>query len=227
MCGRFTLRSSMSDVAKVFAVAHEGEVAPLFNIAPTQNVMAVRAAADGPRELCSLRWGLVPSWADDLSVGNRMINARAESVATKPAFRRAFKTRRCLIVADGFYEWQKAGRQKQPHYIRLKSDRPFGFAGLWETWAKGDAPVETCCVITTTANELVAPIHDRMPVIVPPDAYEQWLRLDVQDVDLLQSLLRPYPAAEMTAYPVGTRVNNPTYSAADCIEPDPRQTLFG
>lgn len=217
----------MSDVAKAFGVAAEGDAAPLFNIAPTQLLTAVRTNHAGTHELCSLRWGLVPSWADDLAIGNRMINARAESVAAKPAYRRAFKTRRCLIAADGFYEWQKTGRQKQPYYIRLKSDRPFGFAGLWETWSKGDAPVESCSIITTNANELVMPIHDRMPVIIPPEAYELWLSPGNQEIEVLQSLLLPYPAAEMTAYPVGTRVNSPAYRGSDCIEPYQQDTLFG
>lgn len=216
----------MSDVAKAFGVAAERAAPLLFNIAPTQAVTAVRATAAGMRELCSLRWGLVPAWADDLAVGNRMINARAESVATKPAYRQAFKSRRCLIVADGFYEWQKNGRQKQPYYIRLKDDRPFGFAGVWEKWSKGNAPVESCAIITTEANELVAPIHDRMPVIIPPDAHDLWLSPQAQEIELLQSLLRPYQAAEMTAYAVSTRVNSPTYTASDCIQPFQQQTLF-
>lgn len=216
----------MTDVAKAFGVAANDAAPLLFNIAPTQAVTAVRATALGERELCSLKWGLVPAWADDLSIGNRMINARAESVATKPAYRRAFKSRRCLVVADGFYEWQKNGRHKQPYYIRLKDDGPFGFAGVWEKWPKGDAPVESCAIITTAANELVAPIHDRMPVIVPPDAYELWLSATTQQIELLQSLLRPYPAAEMTAYAVSSRVNSPAYNGSDCIEPWQQQTLF-
>lgn len=217
----------MSDVAKAFGVAAEGNAAPLFNIAPTQVVTAVRTNPAGTRELCSLRWGLVPSWADDLAIGNRMINARAESIAVKPAYRRAFKTRRCLIAADGFFEWQKTGRQKQPYYIRLKNDRPFGFAGLWETWSKSGAPVESCSIITTDANELVRPIHDRMPVVIPPEAYELWLSPGNQEIEVLQSLLLPYPAAEMTAFPVGTRVNSPAYRESDCIEPYQQGTLFG
>lgn len=225
MCGRFTLRSSMTDVAKAFGVAADSSALPLFNIAPTQTVMAVRATAAGTREICSLRWGLVPAWADDLAIGNRMINARAETVAAKPAYRQAFKSRRCLIVADGFYEWQKTRRQKQPYYIRLKDARPFGFAGVWEKWSKGETPVESCSVITTTANELMAPIHDRMPVIISPDDYEPWLSAETKPVEL-QSLLRAYPAAQMTAYPVSTRVNSPAYTGADCIEPFQQQNLF-
>lgn len=220
MCGRFTLRSSMADVAKAFAVPAELQTPLLFNIAPSQAVTAVRTSADGHRQLCQLRWGLVPSWADDLAVGNRMINARAETVATKPGYRRAFKSRRCLVAADGFYEWQKTGRRKQPYYIRLKEDRPFAFAGVWERWSKGGEPVESCAIITTDANELVRLIHDRMPVIVPPEAYDLWLSPGTTEIELVRSLLRPYPASEMVAYPVGTQVNSPAYNQPDCIRPE-------
>lgn len=223
----------MADVAKAFdvppeALAPAAAQAPLlFNIAPTQAITAVRTT-DGHRQLCQLRWGLVPSWADDLAIGNRMINARAETVATKPGYRQAFKSRRCLVVADGFYEWQKAGRRKQPYYIRLKDERPFGFAGVWERWSKGGEPVESCAIITTDANELVHSIHDRMPVIVPPEAYDLWLSPETTEIELLQSLLRPYPAGEMAAYPVGTQVNSPAYNQPDCIRPETAEqaTLF-
>jgi putative SOS response-associated peptidase YedK len=217
----------MADVAKAFGVAAESAQPLLFNIAPSQGVAAVRVASGGSRELCSLKWGLVPSWADDVAIGNRMINARAETVATKPAYRKAFGSRRCLIVADGFYEWQKTGRQKQPFYIRLKDERPFGFAGVWEKWSKAGEPLESCSIITTDANELVAPIHNRMPVIVPPEAYDLWLSPDTQEVELLQSLLRPYPADGMVAFPVSTLVNSPTRNSADCIQPlAEERTLF-
>lgn len=199
-----------------------------FNIAPTQMVTAVRVARDGRRELCQLRWGLVPHWADDPTDGNRMINARAESVATKPAYREAFQARRCLVVADGFYEWQKNGRRKQPYYIRLKDNRPFGFAGVWEWWSKAGQRIESCSIITTQANELVASIHDRMPVIVPPEAYELWLSSETREIELLQSLLRPYRASEVVAHPVSARVNRPEYNQPQCIEPQltAARTLF-
>jgi putative SOS response-associated peptidase YedK len=209
----------MSDVAEAFGVTVDWTLPLEFNIAPTQMVTAVRAAQDGRRELCQLRWGLVPQWADDPRVGNRMINARAESVATKPAYRAAFQARRCLVVADGFYEWQKNGRRKQPYYIRLKDDGPFGFAGVWEWWSKAGHRIESCSIITTDANELVASIHDRMPVIVPPEAYELWLSPETQEIELLQSLLRPYRASEMVAYPVSERVNRPDYNEPQCVEP--------
>jgi putative SOS response-associated peptidase YedK len=213
----------MSDVAEAFEIGGGMTVdwtLPLgFNIAPTQTVVAVRADKEGQRELCRLRWGLVPHWADDPQIGSRLINARAESVATKPAYRDAFKSRRCLVAADGFYEWQKSGRRKQPYYIRLKDDGPFGFAALWERWSHAGQRIESCSIITTEANELMAGIHDRMPVIVPREAYELWLSADTQEIELLQSLLRPYPASEMTAYPVSNRVNSPACNDPQCIQP--------
>lgn len=219
----------MADVAKAFGVTAERTLPLQFNIAPTQTVAAVRMGEGRQRELCELSWGLVPHWADDPGIGSRMINARGDTVDTKPAFRQSFKSRRCLIVADGFYEWQKSGRQKQPYYIRLKDDRPFGFAGLWERWSKSGRTIESCTIITTEANELVAGIHDRMPVIVSPEAYDLWLSPETQEVELLQSLLRPYSASEMVAFPVSTCVNNPKVNEAICIQPQATKmapTLF-
>jgi putative SOS response-associated peptidase YedK len=209
----------MADVAKAFVVTAERTLPLQFNVAPTQMVTAVRIADGGQRELCQLKWGLVPHWADGPAIGSRMINARAESVASKPAFRQAFKLRRCLVVADGFYEWQKNGRHKQPYYIRLTDDRPFGFAGVWERWSKTGAEIESCSIITTDANELMAGIHNRMPVIVPPEAYELWLSPDTQELELLQSLLRPFGASEMVAYPVSTHVNSPAVNEPACLQP--------
>lgn len=227
MCGRFTLRSSMADVATAFGITAEA-AAEQYNIAPTQAVAAVRSGEQHQRELCRLKWGLLPCWSDEASLGNRLINARGETVATKPAYRQAFKSRRCLVLADGFYEWQKNGRRKQPFYIRLKDDRPFGFAGVWERWSKAGQTIESCAIITTEANELVAPIHNRMPVIIPPEAYDLWLSSQTEELELLQSLLRPYRASEMVAYPVGSRVNSPKCDEPDCIRPQttPVPTLF-
>jgi len=173
MCGRFTLRSSPASIAQVFGLVDVPDLLPLFNIAPTQPVAVVRQRAnDRVKELVFLRWGLIPAWADDPSIGNRLANARSETVATKPSFRSAFRSRRCLVVADGFYEWQKTNGHKQPYFVGLQSDRPFGLAGLWERWEKGDEPVESCTILTTDANELMQPIHERMPVILPPDQYD-------------------------------------------------------
>jgi putative SOS response-associated peptidase YedK len=165
-----------------------------------------------------MRWGLIPSWADDPKIGYKLINARAETVAGKPAFRNAFRQRHCLIPADGFYEWHAAGtKAKQPWHIRRKDGRPFAFAGLWEHWnAPESPPVESCTIITTDANEVVRPIHDRMPVILDPADYAAWL--DPRDPTIAQELLRPCPAEVMTAFPVSSMVNNPKNEDPRCLE---------
>ncbi len=225
MCGRFTIRTAVKDVVAAFDLpeADAAESLPLFaryNVAPTQQVAAVRVnPIGGARQLVPLRWGLVPSWADDPTIGNRMINARAETVASKPSFRGAFKSRRCLIVADGFYEWQKRGAAKQPYYIRLRDGGPFGFAGLWERWHREGQTIESCTIITTEANELMRPLHDRMPVIVPRSQYAAWLDPKTTGGEAIQKLLQPYPTDEMTAYPVSTVVNNPRNETAQCVAP--------
>jgi len=166
-------------------------------------------------------WGLIPSWAKDPSIGNRMINARSETLAEKPSFKAAYKRRRCLVLADGFYEWRKnPDKSKTPMYVQLESRDPFAFAGLWESWHSPDGDhVLSCTIITTQPNDFVRKIHNRMPVILPRRAYEQWLDPDEQKPDRLQPLLAPYPAEEMTAYPVSTTVNNPRNETPECIEP--------
>ena len=168
-----------------------------------------------------MRWGLVPSWAKDLSIGSRMINARAETVAEKPAFRQAFRERRCLIMADGFYEWRTTGRSKQPYHITHRDKAPFGFAGLWDRWQPpgGGQPIESCTIITTAANELVAEYHDRMPVILDLADYDLWLDPTVHEPQRLLPLLKPYPASKMVAYPVSSIVNSPTNESPDCVKP--------
>jgi putative SOS response-associated peptidase YedK len=219
MCGRYSLRKPTREIAGEFDLADVPELPPRYNIAPTQDVPVVRLAPDRQRrEFGLLRWGLIPSWADDPGIGNRLINARGETVAGKPAFRRAFQTRRCLIVADGFFEWRKTDGRKQPYFIHRKDDRPFAFAGLWERWARGDEPVESCTIITTEANELMQPIHDRMPVIVPCSAYDLWLDPTVKDLSRLETLLSPDPELELEAYPVSTLVNSPAHDERRCIE---------
>ncbi len=194
-----------------------------FNIAPTQMVAAVRIDPDdSTRQLAQLRWGLIPAWAKDRKIASRMINARAETVADKPSFRAAFKRRRCLILADGYYEWQKGGQIKIPNYIQMKDGRPFAMAGLWESWRdEDDQPLETCTIITTTANELTSSIHDRMPVILEDVDYDLWLDTAVQDRAQLEPLLRPYDSTEMQAMPIGTHVNSVKNDDPGCIESAP------
>ncbi|MGA2031747.1 MAG: SOS response-associated peptidase [Thermoguttaceae bacterium] len=223
MCGRFTLRAPASVVAEQFALFEVPPLEPRYNIAPSQSVAAVRIdpnAAEPRRELAWLQWGLVPSWAGDPSIGNRLINARAESAAQKPAFRTALRRRRCLVAADGFYEWQPVKKAKQPFHIRLRDGRPFGLAGLWEDWEGPDHRIiRSCTLLTTEANDLVRPIHDRMPVIVPRAAYEQWLDPARQEAEQIAPLLVPYPSAEMVAYPVCSLVNSPSHEDPRCVEP--------
>ncbi|QDV36944.1 SOS response-associated peptidase [Tautonia plasticadhaerens] len=219
MCGRYTLRAKRETIAEAFDLPEVPELPARYNIAPTQDVPVVRPGPDqGHRTLCLLHWGLIPSWADDPSIGNKMINARAETVAEKPAFRHAFKTKRCLVVADGFYEWRREGKHKRPYFIRMKDDRPFAFAGLWERWDKGGGPIESCTLITGEPNEVVAPVHDRMPVILHDSDYDIWLDPEVTDPKMLRPLLVPYPAEEMEAYPVSTLVNSPANDVDECIE---------
>jgi putative SOS response-associated peptidase YedK len=219
MCGRYTLRAAGEAVAGFFGLPEVPVLEPRYNIAPTQTVPIVRAAMGAGRELVMVKWGLIPSWATDPSIGNKMINARSETAATRPAFRSAMKQRRCLVVADGFYEWQKTGGKKQPYYIRLAKDGPFAFAGLWERWDKGEEPLESCTILTTSANECVAPVHDRMPVILDPNDYHQWLDPGILDAKGVAAPLRPLSAERMTAYPVTTLVNNPRNQDPKCVQP--------
>ena len=210
MCGRFTLRASPSEIAEFFELMRdlvEWDV-PLFNIAPTQSILAVREASTG-REPVRLRWGLIPSWSKDTKMAASMINARAETVSEKPAFRAAFRRRRCLIPVSGFYEWQRDGKTKTPHLISPRNAALFGFAGLWEKWQAPDGELmESCTILTTSPNELMATIHDRMPVILKPKDFDVWLDPQVEDVGVLTQLLVPYPADEMQAERVSDVVNN-------------------
>jgi putative SOS response-associated peptidase YedK len=191
---------------------------PRFNIAPTQPVAVI--PNDGKNRLDFFVWGLIPSWAKDPSIGNRMINARAETLLEKPSFRNAFRRRRCLVLADGFYEWRKDAHGKTPMYIRLEDGRPFGFAGLWEYWKSPDgSDVLSCTIITTQPNELMTPIHNRMPVILPEQAYPLWLESGEVDLNSLAGLLKPFTAGPMQAYPVSALVNNPKNDQPQLISP--------
>jgi len=220
MCGRFTLRTREAALIEQFGGVPPPQLGLRYNIAPTQPVAIVRIEAERDERLWELvRWGLVPSWVKDASIGNRMINARAETVADKPSFRSAFRRRRCLVPADGYFEWQPTGSGKQPYYIRQADDRPFAMAGLWDRWlnpATGE-PLSTCTIITTQANELTQPIHDRMPVILNAADYDLWLDPQMQDPARVGALLRPFAGSTLRADPVDTHVNSPRNDDPRCI----------
>ncbi|HLH74195.1 MAG TPA: SOS response-associated peptidase [Chloroflexota bacterium] len=209
MCGRFVQKLSGEEIARLFAgdllISGPGE---RYNVAPTQPVLVV--VEHDRRVVTTHRWGLIPSWAKDPKIGARMINARAETLAEKSAFRTVFRHQRCLVPSDAFYEWQRHGTSKTPYAIVRRDGRPMAFAGLWSSWHKPDSDerILSCTIVTTKANELMAPLHDRMPAILPEDAWETWLDPAFQDIGPLQSLLRPYPSERLEAYPVSTRVNS-------------------
>jgi len=219
MCGRFTLVAEKRILDMLFGLELRLDLQPRFNIAPSQDILAVRrSAGENEKEFVHLRWGLVPFWAKDSSIGSRMINARAETAPGKPSFRDAFKKRRLLIPASGFYEWKKEQDGKQPYYVCREDGDPFAFAGLWERWDKGDKPLETCTILTTEPNSLLAPIHNRMPVIVSPQNFNWWLDPQTDSAGL-NALLQPYPPGELTMYPVSRQVNKPSNDNPDLIKP--------
>ena len=215
MCGRFAFYSPTEATAALFGVSSVPEVKPRYNIAPTQSIAAVRVSAEETRELALLRWGLVPFWAKDPSIGNRMINARAETVAEKPSFRAAYRKRRCLILADGFYEWRKESDGKTPYFISLASGDPFAFAGLWENWhaKESDESLQSAAIITTAANEFMSQLHHRMPVVLEKDAADRWLDGDEQ---VLSEVGESGPV--FRAWPVDRRVNNARNEGEELVE---------
>ena len=219
MCGRYSLTADLEDVQRRFEfIANELTYSPRYNIAPTQPVLAVTHG--GGRRASYMRWGLIASWAKSVSGGTRLINARAETVAVRNSFRTALIRRRCLVLADGFYEWQRAGNAKRPMRIVTKSGEPFAFAGLWDSWRDPQGEiVRSCTIITTEANELLRPIHDRMPVILPGDMESFWLDHDVDDPVTLSSILVPYPGGEMKVYEVASLVNRPSNDGPEIIVP--------
>jgi putative SOS response-associated peptidase YedK len=222
MCGRFTLTADPADLQEAFFWVNFGnaDISPRYNIAPTQGVAVV--PNNGLNKLDFFTWGLVPFWAKDPSIGSRMINARSETLAEKPSFRNAYKRRRCLILADGFYEWARVPGQnsKIPTLIHMKDGKPFAFAGLWEDWqSPNGSQILSTTIITTKPNRLVEPIHNRMPVILPEDAYHEWLATGEVSPAKLDQLLRPYDPTKMEAYTVSRFVNNPRNDSPECIRP--------
>lgn len=220
MCGRVTVQTSASEIAREFALTSVqlGLERPRYNLAPTQLMPVV--VNDGARVLDAYRWGLIPSWAKDASIGNKLINARGETVAEKPSFRSALKRRRCLVLVDGWYEWKQSTKPKTPFLFKRKDGRPLAFAGLWEEWTAPDTGelVRTCTIITVGPNALMAPIHDRMPVILPPEARELWLRPEPQESSALLPLLVPYAEDTLEAYEVSRVVNAPGNDVPECIQ---------
>jgi putative SOS response-associated peptidase YedK len=219
MCGRFSSSKSGEELQAEFHLSSiRAARAPSFNIAPTR--MAPVVINDGARALDAFRWGLIPWWAKDAGIGAKTINARADTLADKPAFRDAFKLRRCLVLADGFFEWKLVGGSKVPHFIRLKSGRSMPFAGLWERWRAPEGnEVLTCTIVTTAPNAFMAPIHDRMPVVLAPEAFERWLDPHPQGGQELLTLLKPCPDDWLEAFPVSSLVNKPDNDTPECIRP--------
>ena len=222
MCGRYVNKANRKEIEEEFHLTldTEQDLQARYNIAPTQ-IIPVVLQSKGQRVIDRLRWGLIPAWAKDESIGARLINARAETLAEKPSFKNAFRSRRCLVPASGFYEWQKSSSPKQPFYFYLKDKPVFGFAGLYEEWIHRETGelIETCTIITTKANKLLEPVHERMPVILPREMYDEWLDEGERDTGKLQALLVPYPAAEMGSHPVGRSVNFAQAESEDLIKP--------
>ena len=221
MCGRYRLSRRKQFIEEYFETENEVDWEPRYNIAPSQPVGIIRRDQSTPKRHFSLaRWGLIPSWATDVSIGFKTINARAETVAMKPAFRDAFLSRRCLLPADGFFEWRRSGKEKQPFHFGMQDDSLFAFAGLWDRWRDptGTA-IESCSILTTTANSLLADVHDRMPVILRRESYDLWLDPAFKDVKALADLLAPFDASQMTRFPVSTRINAVANDDPDCVLP--------
>jgi len=220
MCGRFAFYSPHEAVHGLFGVDFPAAIEPRYNIAPSQFVVTLRAGRDGALEPVVLKWGLVPSWAKDPKIGNRMINARAETAHEKPSFRAAFKRRRCVVLADGFYEWRREGERKTPYFIAMRDRQPFAMAGLWEHWHGPDATeLETCAILTMGANTVIQPLHDRMPVILKPDRVGQWCGTECDDRGAAAAMLASPANDALVYWPVSTVVNNPRNDGSDLIEP--------
>lgn len=219
MCGRFDLHLPRELLEEIFGISISYEIRRRYNIAPTQEIAAVRTNLDRERQLDFLKWGLIPSWAKDPSIGSRMINARSETVHEKPSFRTALKHRRCVIPANGFYEWEAVEGKKKPFYLKMKDDKPMLFAGLWDHWKPGDGEeILSCAILTTNSNDLITPLHDRMPVLLGISDIDFWLDPALDQPEHLTHLFQPFPSEEMEMYPVSDMVNSPKNDDPSCIE---------
>jgi len=222
MCGRFVQAVDPETYAVVFGaeIVVSETLAPSYNVAPTDRVYAV-AEHEGRRMLGTFRWGLVPWWADDVRIGAKHINARAETLATRPVFKDSFARKRCIVPVDGFYEWERKESGKLPHYVRAADGAPLALAGLWASRTDRDTGerLVSCTIITTSPNDLLRPIHDRMPAVLPRESWDRWLDPDAEDLEALRALLRPFPAGEMSEYPVSTLVNSVKNNYPECIAP--------
>lgn len=218
MCGRFTLTDEVVQLQEFFEFEYNEEMTPRYNISPGQNILTI--VSNGTKRIGQdMKWGLVPNWAKDEKIGYKMINARAETIEEKPSFKHAFQRRRCLVLADGFYEWRRTVDGKQPYRFVMKDRKPFAFAGIWETWTKGTSSLISCTIITTEANDVTRDVHDRMPVILPAQTFETWLDPQFQQIRRLKELLEPYPAGEMEKYEVSTLVNSSRNETKELISP--------
>ncbi|PLT29589.1 SOS response-associated peptidase [Peribacillus deserti] len=218
MCGRFTLTEGLQQLQTKFEFECSEELIPHYNIAPSQQILTL--TSDGSKRTGQLmKWGLVPYWAKDIKIGYKMINARAEGIDAKASFKMPFRRKRCLILADGFYEWKKTEGGKQPFRFIMNDKETFAFAGLWDTWTQDGSPLYSCTIITTDSNSVTEDVHDRMPVILPADVYTDWLNPGLQDTEYLKSLLVPYPAEKMDKYPVSQLVNSPKNNSAELLAP--------
>lgn len=220
MCGRYALKTPVPEIARIINAENRTDFRPSYNVAPTRVAPVCRLSSDSARELVPMRWGLVPHWAKSVDDRYRMINARAETIAGKPAFRTPFRHRRCLVPVDGYYEWKALGNRKQPYFIHMRDESPFFLAGLWDRWEMGDdGPLESFTIVTTEAGEVSAEVHDRMPVILDPEHHGQWLDTEMTSVAELEPLLGPYGSQGLALRPVSTYVNGPENNGPRCIEP--------
>jgi len=220
MCGRFVLENTPEQLMKVYRLSSRPDLSPRYNITPSQQIAVVRQQNGGDREMVMMQWGLIPSWAKDPAIGYKMINARSETAHEKPSFKQALRSRRCIVPVSGFYEWEKKGKEKIPHYIHLRDGDIMSLAGLWETWKSPEGErLETCTILTTAANSLLKPLHDRMPVVLHNEEFNLWFNRDVDDINLLAELFHSYPSDRLEEHIVSKKVNSPSNDSPECIVP--------